>query len=65
MGYCYQLIEHYQLNSSEVFNVSFVLESLSNEETESLSEVENILEQAITKLAYAFGLDPEDIKKVE
>lgn len=64
MGYCHQLIEHYQLTSSEDFNVSFVLESLSNEETESLSEVEYLLEWAITKLALSFGLDPEDVKKV-
>ncbi|MFI3130631.1 hypothetical protein [Mammaliicoccus sciuri] len=62
MGYCHQLIEHYQLTSSEDFNVSFVLESLSNEETESLSEVEYLLEWAITKLAYAFGLDPNTME---
>lgn len=62
MGYCHQLIEHYQLTSNENFNVSFVLESLSNEETESLSEVEYLLEWAITKLALSFGLDPQDVK---
>lgn len=64
IGNCYQLIEHYQLNSSEMFNVSYVLESLSNDETESLSDVEYLLEWSISKLAYAFGLDPEDVKKV-
>lgn len=65
MGYCHQLIEHYQLTSSEDFNVSFVLESLSNEETESLSEVEYLLEWAISKLAFAFELDPNKLKEVE
>ena len=63
MGYCHQLIEHYQLTSSEDFNVSYVLESLSNDETESLSDVEYLLEWSISKLAYAFGLDPEDVKR--
>lgn len=65
MGYCYGLIEHCELTSSEDFNVSLVLESLSNEETESLSEIEYLLEWAITKLAYAFGLDPNKLKEVE
>lgn len=65
MGYCYQLIEHYQLTSSEDFNVSYVLESLSNDETGSLSDVEYLLEWAISKLAYAFGLDPNKLKEVE
>ncbi len=65
IGYCHQLIEHYHLNSSEDFNVSYVLESLSNDETESLSDVEYLLEWAIAKLAYAFGLDPKKLKEVE
>ncbi|MCD8894286.1 hypothetical protein K2V62_06195 [Mammaliicoccus sciuri] len=65
MGYCHQLIEHYQLTSSEDFNVSFVLESLSNDETESVSGVEYLLEWSISKLAYALGLDPNKLKEVE
>lgn len=64
IGNCYQLIEHYQLNSSEMFNVSFVLESLAGEELDTIEETEFLLEWAISKLAYAFGLDPEDVKKV-
>lgn len=64
-GYCYELIENYQLTSSEDFNVSYVLESLSNDETESVSDVEYLLEWSISKLAYAFGLDPNKLKEVE
>ena len=63
IGYCYELIEDYQLTTSEDFNVSYVLESLSNDETESLSDVEFLLEWAVTKLAITFGLDPEDVKR--
>ncbi|WP_210133552.1 hypothetical protein [Staphylococcus sp. GDY8P197P] len=65
IGYCYRLIERYQLTSSEDFNVSYVLESLSNDETESISDVEYLLEWSISKLAYAFGLDPNKLKEVE
>lgn len=64
-GYYYELIENYQLTSSEDFNVSYVLESLSNDETESVSDVEYLLEWSISKLAYAFGLDPNKLKEVE
>lgn len=64
-GYCYELIENYQLTSSEDFNVSYVLESLSNDETESVSDVEYLLEWSISKLSYAFGLDPNKLKEVE
>lgn len=65
MGYCHQLIEHYQLTSSEDFNVSYVLETLSDEETDSVSDIEYLLEWAISKLAYVFGLDPNKLKEVE
>lgn len=65
IGYCYELIENYQLTSSEDFNVSYVLQALSDEEPETLRDTEFLLEWAISKLAYAFGLDPEeDVKKV-
>lgn len=64
IGYCYELIEKHQLTSSEDFNVSYVLESLSNDETETLRDTEFLLEWAISKLALSFGLDPEDVKKV-
>ena len=64
-GYCYELIENYQLTSSEDYNVSYVLQALSDEEPETLRDTEFLLEWAISKLAYAFGLDPEeDVKKV-
>lgn len=63
IGNCYQLIERYQLNSSEMFNVSFVLESLAGEELDTIEDTEFLLEWAISKLAYAFGLDPEDVKR--
>ena len=64
-GYCYELIENYQLTSSEDYNVSYVLQALSDEESETLRDTEFLLEWAISKLAYAFGLDPEeDVKKV-
>ena len=64
MGYCHQLIEHYQLTTSEDFNVSYVLESLSSTETDTLDSTIFLLEWAVTKLALSFGLDPEDVKKV-
>lgn len=31
---------------------------------EKLEDTEFLLEWAISKLAYAFGLDPQDVKKV-
>lgn len=65
IGYCYRLIENYQLNSSEMFNVSFVLESLAGEELDTIEDTEFLLEWAISKLAYAFGLDPNKLKEVE
>ncbi len=65
IGNCYQLIEHYQLNSSEMFNVSFVLESLAGEELDTIEETEFLLEWAISKLALSFGLDPNKLKEVE
>ncbi len=65
IGNCYQLIEHYQLNSSEMFNVSFVLESLAGEELDTIEDTEFLIEWAISKLAYAFGLDPNKLKEVE
>ena len=64
-GYCYELIEHYQLTSSEDYNVSYVLQVLSDEEPETLRDTEFLLEWAISKLAYAFGLDTIEIKEVE
>lgn len=64
-GYCYELIENYQLTSSEDYNVSYVLQALSDEEPETLRDTEFLLEWAISKLAYAFGLDPIEIKEVE
>lgn len=64
-GYCYHLIENYQLNSSEMFNVSFVLESLAGEELDTIEDTEFLIEWAISKLAYAFGLDPNKLKEVE
>lgn len=64
-GYCYELIENYQLASSEDYNVSYVLQALSDEEPETLRDTEFLLEWAISKLAYAFGLDPIEIKEVE
>ena len=65
IGYCYELIENYQLTSSEDYNVSYVLQALSDEEPETLRDTEFLLEWAISKLAYAFGLDPIEIKEVE
>ncbi|RIO12553.1 hypothetical protein [Mammaliicoccus sciuri] len=64
IGYCYRLIERYQLTTSEDFNVSYVLQALSDEEPEKLRDTEFLLEWAISKLALSFGLDPEDVKKV-
>ncbi len=63
IGNCYQFIEDYQLDSSEMFNVSFVLESLAGEELDTIEDTEFLLEWAISKLAYAFGLSPILIKK--
>lgn len=63
IGYCYQLIENYQLTSNEDYNVSYVLQALSDEEPEILSDTEFLLEWAISKLAYAFGLSPKEIKR--
>lgn len=63
IGYCYRLIENHQLTSSEDFNVSYVLQALSDEEPETLRDTEFLLEWAISKLAYAFGLDPQDVKR--
>ncbi|WP_204189202.1 hypothetical protein [Mammaliicoccus sciuri] len=63
-GYSYELIEHYQLTSNEIFNVSYVLETLSSEETDTLDATVFLLEWAISKLSLSFGLDPEDVKKV-
>ena len=64
-GYCYELIENYQLTSNEDYNVSYVLQALSDEEPETLRDTEFLLEWAISKLAYAFGLDTIEIKEVE
>ena len=64
-GYSYELIESYQLTTSEDYNVSYVLQALSDEEPETLRDTEFLLEWAISKLAYAFGLDPIEIKEVE
>ncbi|WP_239774650.1 hypothetical protein [Mammaliicoccus sp. N-M50] len=64
-GFSYELIEHYQLTSSEDYNVTYVLQTLSNAETDTLDSTVFLLEWAITKLALSFGLDPEeDVKKV-
>ncbi|WP_239745277.1 hypothetical protein [Mammaliicoccus sp. F-M27] len=65
IGNCYQLIERYQLTSSEMFNVSYVLESLAGEELDTIEDTEFLLEWAISKLAYAFGLDPNKLKEVK
>ncbi|WP_016911424.1 hypothetical protein [Mammaliicoccus vitulinus] len=65
IGNCYQLIEHYQLTTSEDYNVSYVLQALSDEEPETLRDTEFLLEWAISKLAYAFGLDPNKLKEVK
>ncbi|PTI86289.1 hypothetical protein [Mammaliicoccus vitulinus] len=65
IGNCYQLIERYQLNSSEMFNVSFVLESLAGEELDTIEDTEFLLDWAISKLAYAFGLSPNKLKEVK
>lgn len=62
IGYCYQLIEHYQLTSSEMLNISYVLESLAGEELDTVEDIEFLLEWSINKLAFTFGLDPEDVK---
>ncbi|WP_215394959.1 hypothetical protein, partial [Staphylococcus aureus] len=59
------LIEHYQLTSNEIFNVSYVLETLSSEETDTLDATVFLLEWAISKLALSFGLDPNKLKEVE
>ena len=64
IGYCYQLIENYQLTSSEDYNVTYVLETLSSAETDTLDSTVFLLEWAVTKLALSFGLDPEEVKKV-
>lgn len=63
-GYCFHLIENHQLTSGETYNVSYVLESLSSAETDTLDTTVFLLEWAITKLALSFGLGPEDVKKV-
>ena len=62
-GFCYELIEHYQLTSSEDYNVTYVLETLSSAETDTLDSTVFLLEWAVTKLAITFGLDPEDVKR--
>ncbi|MGF2097670.1 hypothetical protein ACQUFT_09190 [Mammaliicoccus lentus] len=63
-GYCYELIDNYQLTSSEDYNVTYVLETLSSAETDTLDSTVFLLEWAVTKLALSFGLDPEEVKKV-
>ena len=63
-GYCYELIEHYQLTSSEDYNVTYVLQTLSSAETDTLDATVFLLEWAVTKLTLSFGLDPEEVKKV-
>ena len=63
-GFCYELIENYQLTSSEDYNVTYVLETLSSAETDTLDSTVFLLEWAVTKLALSFGLDPEEVKKV-
>ncbi|RIO72729.1 hypothetical protein BUZ85_10170 [Mammaliicoccus sciuri] len=62
-GYSYELIENYQLTSNEDYNVSYVLETLSSEETDTLDSTIFLLEWAVTKLALSFGLDPEEVKR--
>ena len=64
IGYCYRLIEDYQLTTSEDYNVTYVLETLSSAETDTLDSTVFLLEWAVTKLALSFGLDPEEVKKV-
>ncbi|QPW13780.1 hypothetical protein I7830_08825 [Mammaliicoccus sciuri] len=63
-GFCYELIEHYQLTSSEDYNVTYVLQTLSSEEKDTLDATVFLLEWAVTKLALSFRLDPEAVKKV-
>lgn len=63
-GFCYELIEHYQLTSSEDYNVTYVLQTLSSAETDTLDSTVFLLEWAVTKLALSFVLDPEEVKKV-
>lgn len=58
IGYCYELIEDYQLTTSEDFNVSYVLETISSAETDTLDATVFLLEWAISKLALSFRLDP-------
>lgn len=65
MGYCHQLIEHHELTTSEDHTVSYVLETLSNEDCNTLEETEFLIEWAINKLALTFGLDLAVVKKVE
>ena len=62
-GYSYELIESYQLTTSEDYNVSYVLQTLSSEEKDTLDATVFLLEWAVTKLAITFGLDPEDVKR--
>lgn len=62
-GYCYELIENYQLTSNEDYNVTYVLQTLSSEEKDTLDATVFLLEWAVTKLALSFGLDPEDVKR--
>lgn len=62
-GYCYELIENYQLTSNEDYNVTYVLQTLSSEETDTLDATVFLLEWAVTKLALSFGLDSEDVKR--
>ena len=63
IGNCYQLIERYQLSSSEMFNISYVLESLASEELDTVEDIEFLLEWSINKLAFTFRLDPKDVKR--
>ncbi|RIO10116.1 hypothetical protein BUZ94_06575 [Mammaliicoccus sciuri] len=63
-GYCYELIENYQLTSNEDYNVTYVLQTLSSAETDTLDSTVFLLEWAVTKLSLSFGLDPEEVKKV-
>lgn len=65
IGNCYQLIERYQLTSNEDYNVTYVLQTLSSEETDTLDATVFLLEWAISKLALSFGLDPNKLKEVE
>ncbi|WP_239733688.1 hypothetical protein [Mammaliicoccus sp. M-M49] len=62
-GYCYELIENHQLTSNEDYNVTYVLQTLSSEETDTLDATVFLLEWAVTKLALSFGLDTEDVKR--